>query len=260
MVVGRAPPARLFDPAAPTPGVRTDAFATADGDPVTAVTAAEMRQVDRVAVEEVGLSLTRMMEHAGRALALEVLALLAEREGTAATVLAGAGGNGGGGLACARHLRNRGVAVTAVLDRPAGDVGGTPGENLAVLTADGLEPVTDGVPDPAGVVVDALVGYGLDGEPRGRVADLVAAANDAEGPVVSLDVPTGVDATDGSRPGVTVAPDRTLTLALPKTGLVGAGGDLVLADLSIPGTVYDRVGVPADRPFGDGFRVALQRR
>lgn len=240
--------------------MRTDAFATADGDPVTAVTAAEMRQVDRVAVEEVGLSLPRMMEHAGRALAREVLDLLAAGDGAATTVLAGPGGNGGGGLACARHLRNRGVAVTVVLDRPADDVEGAAGENLAVLRADGLEPVTDEVPDPGGVVVDALVGYGLEGAPRGRLADLVAAANDAAGPVVSLDVPTGVDATDGSRPGDAVAPDRTLTLALPKTGLVGGGGDLALADLSIPAAVYDRVGVPAGRPFGDGFRVALQRR
>lgn len=231
-----------------------DAFRTPDGARVPAVTAAEMEAVDRAAVEEVGLGVVRMMEHAGRALAAEVLAA---RAGGPVTVYAGPGGNGGGGLACARHLRNRDLDVAVVLDRPAPEYGGAPARQLDVLRADGAAPTADRVPEPAGTAVDAVLGYGLEGAPRGRAADLVAAADSGD-VVVALDVPSGVDATSGDRPGVAVVPDRLVTLALPKTGLDGVDADLVLADLGIPDPAYAAAGIDHGPPFGDRFRVALE--
>ena len=85
-------------------------FRTEDGLELLAVTAPEMREVDRVATDEFGLGVLQMMENAGRSLAVHALEMLREGGGQVA-VLAGSGGNGGGGLSCARHLRNHGVSV-----------------------------------------------------------------------------------------------------------------------------------------------------
>jgi NAD(P)H-hydrate epimerase len=233
-------------------------FRTADGRAVPAVTADEMRAVDRVAVEDVGLSLLQMMENAGRRLASTAreTATRSPADGPV-VVLAGDGGNGGGGLCAARHLSNHGTPVRVVLDRGPGDLSGAAAAQHRVLAAAGV-PVGTGVDlADAGVVVDALVGYGLEGPLRGRAGELAAACNRATAPTLSLDVPSGVDASTGARPGPAVVADRTLTLALPKHGLADGGGDLWLADIAIPPTVFERVGVPYRQPFGGRPAVPL---
>jgi NAD(P)H-hydrate epimerase len=242
------------------------AFAAPDGRPVTAVTAAEMRAVDRAAVEAIGLDLRRMMEHAGRGLAEAVLDVRSSdgSDGQIA-VLAGNGGNGGGGLACARHLANRDLPVRVVLDRDPAALDGVTAEQLRILEAmdvsiGSLNRDTDTDAALDGLVVDALIGYGLTGAPRGAAAELIEATGDAAETVVSLDVPSGTNATTGETPGAAVEPDHTVTLALPKTGLAAIGGDLRLVDLSIPATVYDRLDIEYEDPFGDEFAVPLSRR
>lgn len=219
------------------------------GREVPAVTADEMRAVDEAAVDA-GLDLPVMMENAGRDLAAAARAFDPDH----AAILAGAGGNGGGGLAAARHLLNHGVDVAVVLDRVPGDLSGAPATQWRLLDAMGVAR-RESVPD-ADLVVDALVGYGLTAAPRGRVADLVEAANAADAPVLSLDVPTGVDATTGERPGVAVEPDRTLTLALPKTGLRGVA-PLELGDIGIPPFVFAEAGVAYESPFEGEYRLEL---
>ncbi|WP_241881462.1 NAD(P)H-hydrate epimerase [Halorubrum sp. Ib24] len=247
----------------------TSTFVDPDGHPVTAVTAAEMRAVDRVAVEEIGLDLPRMMEHAGRGLAEAVLEVRSSnRSELPVTVLAGNGGNGGGGLACARHLANRNLSVRVVLDRARAEVDGVTAEQLSILEAmDVPVEAADGDSDPdpdidaalEGVVIDALIGYGLTGQPRGATAELIEAVGSASEATVSLDVPSGTNATTGERPGVAVEPDLTATLALPKTGVAAVDGDLLLVDLSIPSTAYDRLGIGYTNPFGEAFSVPLSR-
>lgn len=234
------------------------AFVTADGRPVPAVTAAEMRTVDRIAVEDVGLSLLMMMEHAGRGLAETVEAHAPDGP---VAVLAGGGGNSGGGLCAARHLANHGREVDVCLDRDPGGLADAPARQYRVLgdavpdrSADAPAAVAD-----AAAVVDALVGYSLEGPPRGRVAELVGLLDEWDGTVVSLDVPTGLDATTGERPGASVRPDVTVTLALPKTGLEAVDGELWLADLGIPSRVFLGAGVDYASPFvGDDWRVTLE--
>ena len=111
----------------------------------------------------------------------------------------------------------------------------------------------------ARVVVDALIGYSLRGAPRERAADLILACN-RHRRVLSLDVPSGLDATTGEAPGEVVRPERTLTLALPKTGLGDIPGDLYLADISIPPEVYARLGLSYCMPFSDaGYWTRLSR-
>ena len=229
------------------------------GIEIPAVTAGQMREIDRIAVEERGPNLYQMMENAGRSLAMAVI----ERLGTHARsvmVFAGTGGNGGGGICAARHLANHGVDVTLVLADEDG-LGDVPAEQLRVYRS-----TPGAIKDPtqlsglgAHIGVDALIGYSLTGEPRPEVAALVGFLNDRCEQVVALDVPSGVDATTGEAVGAHVDATVTVTLALPKTGLdVGAVGRLELADIGIPRAVYDEAGVsmPASM-FGLGYRVRI---
>jgi len=229
-------------------------FRTEDGMLVPAVTADEMREVDRIAMEEFSLGILQMMENAGRNLAQNAIDMLDGEPGPV-TILAGGGGNGGGGLCCGRHLHNRGYEVHLVLDRDPSAMRGAASAQLRILEVAGLQ-VTG--PDGVGaamrrahLVVDALIGYSLRGAPRGRAADLIAACN-RHGQVLSLDVPSGLDATTGEAPGAVVQPERTLTLALPKTGLSRIPGDLYLADIGIPPAVYERLGLSYQSPFQCG--------
>lgn len=236
--------------------METNTFTTATGTALTAVTADEMRSVDRVATESVGLALLSMMENAGRNLAGVVQK---RQNGNDAVVFAGAGGNGGGGLACARHLSNRGVPTTVVLDRAPEELGGATETQYRVLDAMDVPILKD--PPAVGsdtLAVDALVGYGLSEALRGRAAELAEAATEA-GTVVSLDVPSGVNATDGTVPGPAVDADATLTLALPKTGLGPNAGDPLLGDIAIPQVVFDELDIPYRDPFGTDYVVPIRR-
>jgi NAD(P)H-hydrate epimerase len=111
------------------------------------------------------------------------------------------------------------------------------------------------------LVIDALVGYGLSGPLRGRVAELVAWASTQGVPVLALDAPTGLDATTGVAEPGTVRAAATLTLALPKTGLVGSPevGELYLADISVPVRLYAEMGLETPRLFDEGQLVRLVR-
>jgi NAD(P)H-hydrate epimerase len=230
-------------------------FQTAAGCPVPTVTADEMREVDRVATEDVGLQLLQMMENAGRNLALAVREHVGDTDDV--VVLAGNGGNGGGGLACARHLANHGVSVSVVLDRPGEELTSAAAMQFGVLDAmDVSVGVASETQVTGAAVVDALVGYGLGGPLRGTGATLVEAIPD-DSTVVSLDVPTGRNATTGDQPGPAVDPDAVVTLALPKTGLVGLDCSITLADIGIPAVVYDSAGISYEGLFDGEYLVAL---
>jgi NAD(P)H-hydrate epimerase len=221
-----------------------------------------MREVDHIAVEDFGLGILQMMENAGRNLAQNAVDMLGGPGGEVA-VLAGAGGNGGGGLCCARHLHNRGFKVWLVLDREIAALRGAAGAQLQILQAAGLHPLAPaqaaGAIRRADVVVDALIGYSLRGAPRGRASELIELCNRHAARVLSLDVPSGLNATTGEAPGLVVQPERTLTLALPKTGLRVVPGDLYLADIGIPPEVYHPLGLLFEPFFGERYWVRLER-
>ncbi len=237
-------------------------FQTKEGVWVPAVTAEQMREVDRIAMEEFGLGILQMMENAGRNLAENVMDMLGGARGEV-TVLAGSGGNGGGGLCCARHLHNRGFRVWVVLSKEAAILSGAARNQLQILQSAGVQPVdpsqAEDVIRRAQIVVDALIGYSLRGTPQGRAAELIELCNLHAARVLSLDVPSGLDATTGEAPGPVVHPERTLTLALPKTGLQRVPGDLYLADIGIPPEVYHRLGLSFELPFGERYWIRLER-
>lgn len=214
---------------------------------------AQMIEVDRIMIEDLGITLVRMMENAGRGLAELTRRLAGGTEGLSVAVMVGGGGNGGGGMVAARHLANAGADVTVC---PAVDVdrmSPVAAEQAAILRAMGIRFSHDPAgPASADHVVDALLGYSGRGEPRGRVAELVRAAEGRR--IIALDSPTGLDLTAGRAcsPGVTA--EATLTLAAPKSGLSvpAVVGDLWLADISVPSGVWSRMGLRPVPPFTGG--------
>jgi NAD(P)H-hydrate epimerase len=202
---------------------------------VPTVTADQMAEVDRLAVGPYGIALLQMMELAGRGLARVVHGM--RGTGTSVTVVAGGGGNGGGAMAAARRLSGFGLDVTVVLDREPARLTGAAAHQAASLEAIGIRPAT-AVPGSAEVIVDGLIGYGLTDAPSGKTAELIAWVNAQSATVISLDVPSGVDATTGYRPGLAIDTDVTVTLALPKSGLIGTSSHLLLADIAIPPVLW----------------------
>jgi NAD(P)H-hydrate epimerase len=221
-------------------------------DGIPALTADQMREVDRRMIEDYHVGLIQMMENAGRNLAELALRRF---NPTDAVVLAGPGGNGGGGLVAARHLVNRGVAVQVVLGRPEPAL--ATAHQLDILSRMGV--VVDEEPRPAALTLDALTGYGLRGDPSGRPAELIVWVNAQRAPILALDTPSGLDVTTG-RPGrPCVLATATLTLALPKTGLIGASqvGELYLADISVPPVLYREMGIEVPPLFGPNSVIRL---
>lgn len=222
---------------------------------IPAVTAEQMREVDRLAVEEFDLLLIQMMENAGIRLAELALQRLEPRS---VAVLCGRGGNGGGGLVAARHLANHGVGVAVTLGTDRDRLGDVPKHQLSILESMGVPIGTE--PSVSDLIVDALIGYSLRGDPRGRAGDLIKWANEQDVPVCSLDVPSGLDAATGAVRAPCIRATATLTLALPKTALAGASdvvGELYLADISIPAELYSRLGIEAGPIFKSGAILRL---
>lgn len=233
---------------------------------VPTVTTAQMQEVDRLMVTEYHISLLQMMENAGRALAMLAQQMLAgdivERP---IVVLAGRGNNGGGGLCAARHLLNWGAAVQIVCTYPADAYAGAPQQQLAALQAMGapLAWADEGweLP-PADLLIDAVIGYGLRGDPRGPARNLLQLANSSAAPILSLDVPSGVDSGSGQCYTPHLQAAATLTLALPKAGFrrraaAAACGDLYLADISVPPELYRALGIDVPYLFAQGTIVRL---
>jgi NAD(P)H-hydrate epimerase len=207
------------------------------------LTVDQMVEADRLAIEEFGIELLQMMEHAGASLAELTMRLAPSGP---ITVLAGAGNNGGGGLCAARHLINRGRSVEVVL--AGGSLGEAPAHHLRTLGEMGVEPRPD--PGYSTIVVDALVGYGLDGPLRGRAAELARWAS-MNHFVVSLDFPSGRGFPGG------VESHATLTLALPKEGLRDLR-PLFVADLGLPSALWRRMGLDVGPIFAEGRIVRVE--
>ena len=111
------------------------------------------------------------------------------------------------------------------------------------------------------LIIDAVIGYSLREAPRGNALKLIQWANTTGALVLSLDTPSGVDCTTGDTPGEFMHARWTMTLALPKTGLLpDKTGELILADIGIPPGAYSWKTLQLEYapPFGDRFRIPLQ--
>ncbi len=221
-------------------------------------TAAQMREMDRRTVEDYGVPSIVLMENA----ALRVVEVIAERfgplKGKRIAVVCGKGNNGGDGLAVARHLALRfGAEVDIWLAADPSAYTGDAAVNYKMATAFGLPIYPSGSPPRlnggggggASLIVDALLGTGIKGGVEGKLAETIGAMNDAHVPIVSVDVPSGLDADTGKVNGACVKATLTVTFALPKIGLMvypGAAqvGELIVADIGMPREVMAADDVP----------------
>lgn len=199
-----------------------------------------MRDIDRRAFEEFSIPTLLLMENAGERIAEMALDML---KGERVIVVAGRGNNGGDGIAAARHLFNMGVDVRIVLLGKASEMKGDARVNLEIATKMGIKLIE--APDDfspllrdADLIIDAIFGTGLKGEVASPYREAIQAINSAGKPILSVDVPSGIG-DDGKVMGVAVKADRTVTLAIPKIGIVvypGAlyAGEIFVADIGIP--------------------------
>lgn len=192
--------------------------------PVKLLTTAEMREVDRRAIEERGIPASQLMEEAGRAIALDVADHL---EPGPVIVLAGKGNNGGDGYVAARYLHNAGWRVQVVAF-------GTPSDGPAKEAVEALPPevpvvAAETIGDLKGLIsnqdaaIDALLGTGFKGSAEGLYAAGIKAINESGIPIFSADIPSGLEG-DSGRAVLAVRAARTITMGAPKIGFLKGDG------------------------------------
>ena len=188
------------------------------------LTSSQMVEVDRIMMDELGVPVGLMMEHAGNNLARLCVDLSPTRDGTF-RVIAGSGNNGGGGIVAARRLKSWGHDVIIYL--PRGET------NLRPVPLEQLNPC---------LVIDSYLGYGYR-KKDDTISQAVFSYLRSESKVVSLDVPSGLDSSTGESHSL-FNPIATMTIAFMKSGLLSVPknliGTLYIADIGVPMNVYER--------------------
>lgn len=166
-------------------------------------------------------------------------------------------------MVAARHLHNWGADVRIKLLASHDQLKPIPVQQLSILRK--MEISDIGMPDlkDADLVLDAMIGYGLSGDPRGTMAEWIRRVNDSACQVLALDIPSGLDATSGVPGDPCIHATATMTLALPKTGLLTSEsklfmGDLYLADIGVPPQLYTRLGIEIPPIFAHNTIVKIQ--
>lgn len=233
------------------------------------LTVEQCRAVDRYAIEQLKIPGAVLMENAGRNAADHIEAWLRRRPQRPAgghtdamahiCIICGKGNNGGDGFVIARHLFNRGYAVSVDLAADAAALAGDAAIHHQIARRMGIdirELHSDADPASAAarwresaILVDALLGTGFSGavrEPLASIIERINATREAAGPrpgpaplIVAVDVPSGLDANAGTADGPVVLADRTITFLAPKTGYAtrtarACLGRVTVADIGAP--------------------------
>jgi NAD(P)H-hydrate epimerase len=214
---------------------------------MTPLTRAQVREIDRRAIEDFGVPGVVLMENAGRD-AADFLMKLGVTGPVA--ICCGKGNNGGDGFVIARHLDNHGIAIRVLLFARPEDLTGDAAVNFHILQRAGLTIVVE--PDAetlrrelvaAAWVVDALFGTGLTGPLQPPFDGIVAAINASGKPVLAVDIPSGLDCDSGLPLGETVRATHTVTFVAPKTGFANAAakpwlGQVHVVDIGAPRAAF----------------------
>ena len=220
------------------------------------VTVRQIQHLDQIAIEEIGIPSVVLMENAGRAVAGEAIRYLKGKKKTSACVFCGLGNNAGDGFVAARHLVENRINASVYLIGRSGDLKHDAAVNYAILRKlkcpikeirSANKTVLKNL-SQAGLVVDAIFGVGLSREISGPSRDIIEALNESDKKILSVDVPSGLDASTGNIRGVCIKAFQTVTFTLAKKGFfLNAGpvhvGRLVIADIGIPKDLFKRIGV-----------------
>jgi NAD(P)H-hydrate epimerase len=226
---------------------------------IPAVTPAQMAEIDRLMASEFGVEPLQLMETAGHAVASFARRrfLGGDSTGKRVIVLCGTGGNGGDGLVAARYLHAWGALPQIWIAQRPNPERGLASHQLNSVERLGIpvhEPSTSPELPSADLLIDALLGFSISGPPKAETAGLIAAANAHAAPTLAVDLPSGLSANDGAVFAPCIQADVTLTLALPKTGLLAPGarsvvGELVVADIGVPPEAFAKLGIPVKNLF-----------
>ncbi len=214
----------------------------------------QMREIDRQTIDRFGVPSITLMENAGAEIS-EIA--ISEFNTTKPVIICGRGGNGGDGFVCARHLAMRGIQSKVFLLSNSEYLKGNPKINFGILTKgfSGMVELYTGINDSnmtelshavqeSDLIIDAIIGTGLSKSPVGVSAQAIELVNSVRTPVLSIDMPSGVDGSTGQIPGIAVNADLTCTFGLPKIGqLLSPGakfvGRLILVNVGFPDVLLD---------------------
>jgi NAD(P)H-hydrate epimerase len=228
--------------------------------PPTSLSRDEVRALDRIAVERLGITGLVLMENAGRQVADAAVRMVGDAAGKptndfsesmagkSVAVVAGAGNNGGDGFVAARHLAIRGAKTITFLVSPESKIAGDAAENLKIIRKMGLrvrQLIPASLAELAGelrkhdLVIDAIGGTGISGPLRGDLAAAVEQVNLCGRAVLAVDIPTGLDCDTGEALGPTIRAALTVTMAARKKGFDSPGakdytGEVIVADIGVP--------------------------
>ena len=231
-------------------------------------TATQVAALDHYTTEVLGVDILQLMEAAGMRSAESALKLFGKGKDIA--VLSGPGGNGGDALVCAKWLKLCGCNPTIYLSHPEEKLKPVTKRQLDIWRAfddtsacGGLSTIdnrlskaqrvesrlSNGVYDrpsgPVDGIIDGLLGYSLEGDPRGKSAELIEWANESGAPILALDIPSGLDATTGEVFTPCIKANHTVVFGVMKVGLTKDGasdytGEIELVDIGFPKSIVEK--------------------
>jgi NAD(P)H-hydrate epimerase len=210
----------------------------------------QLREIDRRATADYFIPGIVLMENAARAVTDEACRVLSDECCGSILILCGGGNNGGDGLAVARHLHNRGAAVTIGLCCDPASYKGDALINWKIVSAMKIraEPFDESMlsDPPPMLVIDAIFGTGLTKEPRQPFGKIVEMINSANLPVLAVDVPSGLDCDTGIPPGACMRAHCTVTFVAEKAGFSAPAarrylGKVIVGDIGCPVELIEQV-------------------
>lgn len=238
-----------------------------------AATAREMQKIDRTTIKNYGLSGAVLMERAGLAVVSRLSELFPRKRKNKIMVLCGGGNNGGDGFVAARILHNRGGNVDVFM---AAGPGGMKGDarmhyeaakrfGVRIHSARKFLSLRPGNLPPGSVIIDALLGTGLERDVRPPLSDVILKVNELRLPVVSIDIPSGISSDTGQVMGCAVKAQYTVTFGIPKRGhylFPGAefAGTLYVEDIGFPSALLRSKDIRAGVPQGEDIASMIPRR
>jgi len=223
------------------------------------LSSAQSRELERIAISEVGISEDALMESAGQTVAVAMEREWGDLRGRQIAILCGKGRNGADGMVAARHLLNEGVRVGIIIAASETDLSEPCRRQAEILRKLGLQlsyvndqaglPLATALFKSADIIVDALYGTGFKDAVTGLPAALLISMNAAGKPVVSVDLPSGIDADSGAVRGACAYAKLSVSFTLPKLGLAlqpakSFTGKLIVADIGIPLVLLGRMKGP----------------
>ncbi|MFH1977897.1 MAG: NAD(P)H-hydrate epimerase [Candidatus Aenigmatarchaeota archaeon] len=217
------------------------------------ITKEQMTKIDELAVKHFGIEIMQMMEIAGKNTAEMARKMLKRVKGKEIVCLAGKGNNGGDALVAAKYLTNWGAKVTVINVNHPDEMNQLTKEQNGILRSMHVSLLYttnvmafEKIFKTTDLIIDGLLGYSVNGNPRGFYGKVIEMANHVNKKILSIDIPSGLDPNTGEAYEPCIKASVTLCLTLPKKGCVENkkfAGDIYVADMGIPNEVYELMGL-----------------